>query len=323
MVKIALVDSGIDTNFFKNKITDGIFIDNNLESAIEIKSDINDYCAHGSQCASVILKECPEALLHIVKVFGENLTTKYDTLLYALEYLLDVDVDIINFSLSAKADNNVYRKIINITEKLHAQGKEIFWAIKNKENPNPEFLNDSFWNVGVDDSVEEFYIDEKQHCIYVNTLPYLHYYINNEYRLFGSSTSYATAKAAGKFAEYIDSGSRDAEKRFIEKYSEYKKYIPSEYKDNTINYNTKLFRVLLDIIKEYFRSVDESTILKYSLFSSKISCHDDFCYELLRKIENRLKISLQPYQTFSKLDFVSVFSLYKRLLETNVTEGVY
>ena len=121
----------------------------------------------------------------------------------------------------------------------------------------------------------------------------------------------------------VINGSCDAEKRFIEKYSEYKKYTPLEYKDNTINYNTKLFRVLLDIIKKYFNSVDESVILKYSLFSSKISCHDDFCYELLRKIENRLKISLQPYQTFSKLDFVSVFSLYKRLLETNITEGVY
>ena len=119
MVKIALVDSGIDMGSFRNNISDRIFIGTDKCGNIAVNGDVNDVCGHGSQCASVILKECPDVMFYVVRIFGKELTTSYGTLLYALEYLLDTAVDLVNFSLTPKADNNVYSKIIGITERLH------------------------------------------------------------------------------------------------------------------------------------------------------------------------------------------------------------
>ena len=278
MVKIALIDSGIDVDFFKSNIVGGIFIDVDTDGQLIVGDDIKDLCGHGSLCASVIKKECPNILLYIVRVFGNNLLTKYDSLIYALEHLLNIDVNIVNLSLAADVELTRYQKIINITEKLHRQGKEIFWAIKNGEKRNPLFAHRSFWSVGINDNLDNLYIDERQYCIYVNSLPYLHYTVNNKFKLFGESTSYATAKATGVMAQYIETYKNHnlARTKFIENYKEFRKFRPYEYIDETINYNTDVFFVLLNIIKKYFGINEDRVIFEYSLFSNNISDHEDF-----------------------------------------------
>lgn len=323
MVKIALIDSGIDINFFELNIDSGVFIDVNFQGKLIVRDDFKDLCGHGSACASVIKKECPNSLFYIVKIFENELVAKYESLKYALEYLLDIDVNIINLSLAVDVEPDRYQEIIKVTEKLHKQGKEIFWAIKNGEKRNPLLIDKSFWSVGINDSLDNLYIDEKNSCIYVNTLPHLHYAINDSFKLFGSSTSYATAKAAGMMAKYIDTYKDQnlARTKFIQEFKELKKFKPYEYKDETINYNAPSFFILLDIIKKYFGISDDEMIFQYSLFSSKISCHEDFCYELVQIIEKRFNISFAPYVNLSKLDFVSIFSLYKVTLQKMTNKG--
>lgn len=318
MVKIALIDSGIDVNFFESNIDSGVFIDVNSDGQIIVGKDFADLCGHGSACASVIIKECPDTIFYIVKIFGNELVAKYDSLIYALEYLLNSDVNIISLSLAVEVEENRYGEIISITEELHKQGKEIFWAIKNREKRNPAFVHRSFWSVGIDDSVDNLFVNEKQYYICVNTLPYLHYdAVNDGFKLFGASTSYATAKAAGVMAKYIEiyKNNNLARLKFIEDYKEFKKFKLREYRDKTINYDTPVFCILLNIIKKFFGINDDQIIYEYSLFSSKISCHEDFCYELIKIIEERLNICLAPYCSLSKLDFISIFSLYKAILE--------
>lgn len=313
MAKIALIDSGIDTQHFKANLIGGISVETGPHGVSTAGEDPNDNCGHGSACASAILKESPQSKIFAVRIFNERLVTDYGSLRFALEYLSDVDVDIINLSLALDTEKEKYREIMELTRKLHKQGKEIFWAIKNGRPENRLFTDRSFWSVGTDDSLKSLYIDEKNSFIRVNSLPYLHYKLNGSYELFGSSTSYATAKAAGIMANYIDTR-RDRDNAVADLISDHNEPVgfePLPYKDDTIEYDTELFYDLMEIIKAYFGIYDDETVLGYSLFSSRISGHSDFCFDLIKIIESALGISFEPYTELSKLDFVSVYSLYK------------
>ena len=313
MAKIALIDSGIDTEHFKANISGGISIEGNSKGEPIAGDDLTDSRGHGSACASAILKECPQSKIYVVKIFNNRLVSGYDSLKYALRHLSDVDVDIINLSLALDTDSQKYRDIIDITKELHKQGKEIFWAVKNGETVNQLFRDRSFWSIGIDDRIKDLYINEKSSHIRVNSLPYLHYKVNGWYGLFGASTSYATAKTAGIMANYIDTyKDKDiARSRFIRDHKKLVKFEPVLYKDESIDYDNELFHDLVEIIKAYFDIDDDDTVLEYSLFSKEISGHRDFCYGLIRITERIFGISFEPYTDLSKLDFVSIYSLYK------------
>ena len=70
--RIAIIDSGLDYNVeFVEDVVQGVsfYIEN---QSLYIDDTFNDECGHGTQCASVIKKYCPNALLYIVKYFEEQ-----------------------------------------------------------------------------------------------------------------------------------------------------------------------------------------------------------------------------------------------------------
>lgn len=315
MVKIALIDSGIDVKQYRNSIVGGLSIEERGNSKNNISYNIKDNCGHGSQCASVILKECSNVKFYIIKIFGNELNTSYLSLRMGLEYLLKIDVDIINLSLSVNTSEERTGELLDIFRKLRNQGKRIFCATPNDTKSFNYIKDYSFWNIAVDDSVNDMYIDEEKHRIYVNSLPYLHYYMDGQHKLFGKSTSYATAKVSGKYALYMDKYDMDASIKFKEKYRKYEKYICLDKPIRKNLFQNKEFKKILDVTKRVLEVNDEELILNYSLFSSRIACHEDFCYLLVKSIEDELEIDLKPYDHFSQLDFITIYTLYERIME--------
>jgi len=102
-VKIAIVDSGADTSHPSlRQIRLGL----DLTNAADPHSWAQDIIGHGSHCAGIIAARdesgkmmrgfAPEAEIHILKVFPGG---RFSSLLEALDYCLDLDVDLINLSL--------------------------------------------------------------------------------------------------------------------------------------------------------------------------------------------------------------------------------
>jgi len=103
-VKIAIVDSGADTSHpLLHQIRLGLDLTNN---PADPHSWAQDIIGHGSHCAGIIAARdesgkmmrgfAPEAEIHILKVFPGG---RFSSLLEALDYCLDLDIDLINLSL--------------------------------------------------------------------------------------------------------------------------------------------------------------------------------------------------------------------------------
>lgn len=124
--KIAIVDSGIDLTVHKNIIGFVDFTKNNKE----ISNDIYDSNGHGTKCVSVISKVNPSVEFFVVKILNDQNRCDSKSLLEALKYLLDVDVNIINMSLATN-DLTYYKEYSEICNQLYSQGKIIIAALSN------------------------------------------------------------------------------------------------------------------------------------------------------------------------------------------------
>lgn len=132
MVRIAIVYSGIDynKNVFNQFVVSGIRITRSINGNIVKDDKINDENGHGTLSASVIYKECPNAFVHIIKIFEDNLEADIEILEVALEHILDIPIDIVNLSL-AFPPNNRSKKLNEICKKIHKQGKVIISSVFN------------------------------------------------------------------------------------------------------------------------------------------------------------------------------------------------
>ena len=94
-VRVAMIDSGVNpAHPHVGGVTGGVCIGPAGETDIYL-----DYLGHGTAVAGAIREKAPEALLYAVKVFDRTLQTSVDTLIRAMEWSVDHDMDIINLSL--------------------------------------------------------------------------------------------------------------------------------------------------------------------------------------------------------------------------------
>ena len=196
-INVAVIDSGINLNheFLKESVNGGISISVN-EGKIIYDSDYSDQCGHGTACCSVIKNECYNANLYIVKILDSNGKSSLMVLEKALEYLLYIDVRIINLSLSITEKSN-YNKIITLCKQLQMQKKILVCSLANNQKYSmPAILNDV---IGVRGYILEeeggFWFNRKKRiqCI-MDSNPHMHCDLQNGYRLFGKSNSYGRPK---------------------------------------------------------------------------------------------------------------------------------
>jgi subtilisin len=104
-VRIAIVDSGADTS---HPLLRHIKLGLDLTDKANLQTWTQDVVGHGSHCAGIIAARdesgqmlrgfAPEAEIHVLKVFPGG---RFSSLLEALDYCLEFDIDVVNLSLGS------------------------------------------------------------------------------------------------------------------------------------------------------------------------------------------------------------------------------
>lgn len=128
---VAILDSGISVEKVNFTIT-------GIENIIRAREAVNiDLNGHGTMCAKTIDYIQQNNKYVIVKCLDQNLRGSSEELLRALEYLLYMDVDIVNLSLATNS-HLYYKELQLICDKLKTQGKIIVSSVaKNEKNSVP------------------------------------------------------------------------------------------------------------------------------------------------------------------------------------------
>lgn len=214
--KIALVDSGLDVNLYKNYITEFIDFGQNEEEPF-----IGDTNGHGTLCCSAILAVNPQVEIIAVKVLNEHNKCSSPNLILALEQLTDTNVDIINLSLSSDATEYLedYRKV---TDKLQRQNKVILAATSNRGNTST--IAGLPGTIGISGKMFEekelyWYAAGKAIQCVANSTPLMLKGRNGQYELFGGSSK-ATALFGGfvsRFWPEVRDMTWDEKEKFFER----------------------------------------------------------------------------------------------------------
>lgn len=94
-IRIGIIDSGVQlAHPHVGNIAGGVTI-----SADSHATGYVDHLGHGTAIAALIHQRAPQAQLFAVKVFQYALVTNLATLLFAIDWCLDNDIDLINLSL--------------------------------------------------------------------------------------------------------------------------------------------------------------------------------------------------------------------------------
>lgn len=123
-IKVAILDSGSSFETYE-KIA--ISFDENFNHKIEKQKDLK--FKHGEVITSIINSKNID--IYEIQVFNEELKTTPLHVYYALEYLLDKEIDVINLSLGLSQN---YTEIEEICKKLMSNGTTIISSYPRRAN---------------------------------------------------------------------------------------------------------------------------------------------------------------------------------------------
>lgn len=99
-IRVAVVDSGIDVDHPKIKsVAGGVALTIDANGQMIQNPDHSDCAGHGTACAGIILKKAPETRLYSIRIFDETLSANGQSLIAAIQWAIDQEMDIINLSL--------------------------------------------------------------------------------------------------------------------------------------------------------------------------------------------------------------------------------
>src|SRR5262245_23632635 len=94
-VRVAIVDSGVNpAHPHVAGVAGGVCFSADGESLNYL-----DYIGHGTAVAGAVREKAPGALLYAIKVFDQHLRTNSETIVRAIEWAIENDMDIVNLSL--------------------------------------------------------------------------------------------------------------------------------------------------------------------------------------------------------------------------------
>ncbi len=95
-VRVAIIDSGVNpAHPHVAGVAGGVCFNSDGENQIYL-----DYVGHGTAVAGAIREKAPEALLYAVKVFDQSLRTNAETIIRAIEWSIENNMQIVNLSLA-------------------------------------------------------------------------------------------------------------------------------------------------------------------------------------------------------------------------------
>jgi len=124
-VRIGIIDSGVNAAHpHIGKIAGGIGIGPDAHEPSYV-----DHIGHGTAVTALLHARAPQAELFAVKVFHGRLTTNLAQVLFAIDWCLDHDIDLINLSLGTT--NREHKPAFEAAvERVRASGKVIISAFK-------------------------------------------------------------------------------------------------------------------------------------------------------------------------------------------------
>lgn len=130
-VRIGIIDSGVNlAHPHIGKIAGGVTI---APGGVDPSTYV-DHLGHGTAVAALLRARAPHAELFAVKVFHQALATNLATLLFAIDWCLDNDIDLINLSLGTT--NAAHREAFEAAvTRVQALGKAIVSAYGMKGVP--------------------------------------------------------------------------------------------------------------------------------------------------------------------------------------------
>ncbi|HBF5147769.1 TPA: S8 family serine peptidase [Clostridioides difficile] len=335
-IKVALIDSGIDINhkYLKNNILYGksyAYKDNK----IVVSNEIEDINGHGTSCASIIKSEYEYVDFIIIKIFDRNGLTNIKVLEESLNYLISIDVKIINLSLAIHGDINSCKDLYRICEKLKNQNKIIVSSLANYIEESYPSIFDNV--IGVKGSLLKkrssfWYNSEYKYQCVVDDSDRIVADLGNSFKLVEKSNSFSAAKMSGKIANIIANKvdiSFDGLSRILEELSEctnwkdedlytnkriidYKQYL---YENNNINLN-RVLKVLVDNLNI---RCNVDILFNSILFSKYIGLKNDNCIKILKKLENEFNIKID-YTKVYKEDLISIYTLTNFIEKESICE---
>jgi hypothetical protein len=132
-IKIALIDSGIDTSRHDlPEIAGGIGIDFAPSSKIIYANEFLDTSGHGTFCAQIISEIAPNVKIYPVKIFqGRSLSADIGVLVEAIRWAIEKKVQVINCSLGTTGSRNIF-PLLKVCNLAQSKGIHIIAANSNK-----------------------------------------------------------------------------------------------------------------------------------------------------------------------------------------------
>ena len=106
-VKVGIIDSGVNP---AHPHVGGVAGGVRISPGEGDSNDYLDYIGHGTAVAGAIREKAPDARLYVVKVFDRALTTNIETIVKAIDWCVEKEMDVINLSLGTV--NEDHRTII-------------------------------------------------------------------------------------------------------------------------------------------------------------------------------------------------------------------
>ena len=130
-IKVALLDSGIDSNheIFKGK---------NIKSFQLEEGNINDGNNHGTHVCSILTSIAPEVDILNIKILDDNGNTKVSTIAKGIELAMDKGADIINLSVGElRKDCPLNHPLSLLVQEAERRGIMVICAAGNAGKRNP------------------------------------------------------------------------------------------------------------------------------------------------------------------------------------------
>ncbi|WP_234123409.1 S8 family serine peptidase [Clostridium hydrogenum] len=323
-IAVAIIDSGIarDISIFQNKIIGGFSIFEN-DNKILFDDKYDDSNGHGTACAYTISKQCKYAKFFIIKILNTNGVSSSKKLLEALKALKNINVKIINLSLSTL--NNEYRKeLFDICEELKQQGKIIVNSLRNNSRYSfPTMFSSVIGVKGVSFLTEkEYWFDSKKQvqCLVDNT-PIIYDKNCREHDIFygnSKSTALFTGILCGlllnnKVNTFDEAVKLIKENAIRSKWNNIKKLnvlinreVHESYKEFTKEQGSKIINILKEQLK--CEQMEDNMFYKYNLIDPIIGLNASNIISVIKSIENQCNIKLD-YEKISGRDFISIYDL--------------
>lgn len=114
-IRIAIIDNGVNEIFIKEGLEKSITIDENGICIADVQNWDRQHFLHGTKCAMILEKYCPDCRLISIRILDENGTGAIKSIYPALEWCFKNHVRLINLSLGTSDFRNCeeLRTLIN------------------------------------------------------------------------------------------------------------------------------------------------------------------------------------------------------------------